>query len=67
MTLEEVYTLMGTREIPGTAEELKILCVRISELSDTNGVDWVMENRNKLLIEWKQTLCFLNSAAAIKS
>ncbi len=61
MTLEEVYTVMGTREIPGTPKELSILCIRIQELKKTNGEEWVKENRNRLLHEWNQTLCYLNS------
>ena len=64
MTLEEIYTLMGTREIPGTPQELNILCIRIRELKETNGEAWVKENRSRLLQEWNQTLCYLNSVSS---
>ena len=64
MILEEVHTLMGTREIPGTPNELKILCSRIKELKKMNGEAWVKENRRKLLQEWQQTLCYLNSVSS---
>ena len=64
MTLEEVYTLMDTRKIPGTPQELNILCTRIRELIKMNGKEWVKENRGKLLQEWVQTLCYLNSVSS---
>ncbi len=64
MTLEEVYTLMKTREIPGTPKELNMLCIRIRELRKTNGEEWVKENRSRLLQEWSQTLCYLNSVSS---
>ncbi len=64
MTLEEVYTVMGTRKIPGTPQELNILCIRIRDLSRTNGEEWVKENRSRLLQEWDQTLCYLNSVSS---
>ena len=64
MTLEEVYTLMGTREIPGSPQELNILCNRIRELRRMNGEEWVKENRSMLLQEWHQTLCYLNSVSS---
>ena len=64
MTLEEVYTLMGTRKIPGTPQELDMLCIRIRELKEANGEQWVKENRRRLLQEWGQTLCYLNSVSS---
>ena len=50
--LEHIYTLLGTRDIPGSEKERKILCIRISELVQLNGEKWVVENRQKLLDEW---------------
>ena len=64
MTLEEVYTLMETREIPGTPKELEILCIRIRELREKNGENWIKENRSRLLQEWRRTLCYLNSVSS---
>jgi hypothetical protein len=49
---EKVRDILGTQEIPGSQNELKILCVRIRELVDVNGEDWVRRNRQKLLNEW---------------
>lgn len=52
LSLKKVYSLLGTRDIPGSEKELKILCTRISELIQSNGEKWVEENRQKLLDEW---------------
>jgi hypothetical protein len=53
LNLEKVYTLLDTRNIPGSEKELEILCTRISELVRLNGEKWVEENRQKLLEEWR--------------
>ena len=52
LNLKKVYTLLDTRNIPGSEKELEILCTRISELVRLNGEKWVEENRQKLLEEW---------------
>ena len=52
LNLIKVFTLLGTRDIPGSEKELKILCTRITELAELNGEKWVAENRQKLLEEW---------------
>ena len=52
LNLKNVYTLLGTRSLPGSEKELKILCTRITELVNLNGEKWVEENRQKLLDEW---------------
>ena len=49
---ETLYHLLGTTQIPGSPDELRKLCLRIGELVDMNGEDWVVENRNRLLREW---------------
>ena len=51
-SLEKVSDLLGTQEIIGSEKELKILCVRIRELVEMNGEDWVRKNSQKLLDEW---------------
>ncbi len=53
LNLEHIYALLGTRDIPGSEKELKILCTRITELVQLNGEKWVEENRGKLLDEWR--------------
>jgi hypothetical protein len=52
LSLDSVFDLLNTREIPGSAGELKKLCIRIRELVELNGEDWVAENRQILLDEW---------------
>ena len=52
LTLEKVRDLLGTPDLPGSESELKILCVRIRNLVDMNGEDWVRKNRQKILYEW---------------
>ena len=52
LNMKKVYALLGTRDIPGSEKELKILCTRMTELVKLNGEKWVAENRQKLLDEW---------------
>jgi hypothetical protein len=51
--LEKVSDLLGTQDLPGSETEVNILCVRIRELVEMNGEDWVRQNRKKLLDEWR--------------
>jgi len=55
--LDKVFDLLGTQQIPGSEKELKILCIRISELVELNGEKWLKENRQKLLAEWNYVIC----------
>ena len=52
LTLEIVFKLLGTQNIPGSSKELEILCTRISELVELNGEDWIRQNRQRLIDEW---------------
>jgi hypothetical protein len=52
LSLNMVFKLLGTQNIPGSQRELKILCIRISELAEFNGEQWIRENRQKLIDEW---------------
>lgn len=52
LSLEQVCDLLGQSDIPGSAKELEKLCIRVHELVQANGEDWVIENRQKLLSEW---------------
>ena len=52
LNLKKVYVLLGTRDSPGSENELNILCTRITELVQLNGEKWVKENQQKLLDEW---------------
>jgi len=53
LSLEKVFSLLGTQYIKGSDKELKMLCLRIGELVELNGEDWVKESRQSLLDEWE--------------
>lgn len=53
ISLERVRELLGIEEIPGSVKELEILSVRMGELLELNGEDWIRENRRMLLEQWQ--------------
>ncbi|MBW2480025.1 MAG: hypothetical protein JRF38_08545 [Deltaproteobacteria bacterium] len=53
LTLEKVLSLLGAQHIKGSEKELKVLCIRIGELVELNGEDWVRQSRQTLLDEWE--------------
>ena len=53
LSLEKVLNLLGTHHIKGSEKELKMLCIRIGELVELNGEEWVKESRQTLLDEWE--------------
>ncbi|NNF98501.1 MAG: hypothetical protein HKM93_03925 [Desulfobacteraceae bacterium] len=56
MSLKKLTGYLGTVDIPGTQEELDSLYVRITELSELNGKNWIWQHRQKLLLEWRLAL-----------
>lgn len=56
MRIEEVAALLGRKQIPGSPQELEVLCTRIGDLARTNGDAWVKANRERLLREWETIL-----------
>ena len=52
LSLGKVFDLLGTSEIPGSDRELEKLCIRIRELAESNGEDWIRKDRQKLYSEW---------------
>jgi len=52
LSLQAMFKLLGTQNIPGSTQELEILCIRISELVELNGEEWIRGNRQKLIDEW---------------
>jgi hypothetical protein len=52
LKLDRVFRLLGTQNIPGSPKELEILSIRITELFQVNGEQWIRENRQKLIDEW---------------
>lgn len=53
LSLKKVFSLLDTQHIKGSDKELKMLCIRISELVELNGEDWVKESRQSLRDEWE--------------
>jgi hypothetical protein len=53
LSLEKVCELLGTTEIPGNAKELAVLRIRMGELLELNGADWIREHRQMLLEQWR--------------
>jgi hypothetical protein len=56
LSLEKVCELLGTAEIPGDEKELEVLRIRMGELSELNGEEWIRENRRMLLDQWKRVV-----------
>ncbi len=53
LSLEKVFSLLGIQHIKGSDKELKMLCIRIAELVELNGEDWVKQSSQSLLDEWE--------------
>ena len=50
---KKAIELLGKEQVPGTAEQLQKLYIRIGELVALNGELWVRQNRDDLLQEWE--------------
>ena len=49
---EALFRLLRTREIPGSPEQLHLLFIRLKELTEINGREWVHRHRERLLRQW---------------
>ena len=56
LSLEKVRELLGTTAIPGNEKELQVLAVRLGELLELNGEDWIRANRHMLLDQWQRVV-----------
>lgn len=56
LSLEKVLELLGTSEIPGNEREQEVLCIRMGELLELNGEQWIRENRSMLLEQWRRVV-----------
>ena len=56
LSLEKVRELLGTTAIPGNEKELQVLAVRLGELVELNGEDWIRANRRMLLDQWQRVV-----------
>jgi len=50
--IERICLLLGTRDVPGTPEQLEMLSIRLQELAELNGPEWVARHRDRLLSQW---------------
>jgi hypothetical protein len=53
LSLEKVHEILKTDDIPGSEKEIRVLCIRMGELLELNGEQWVRENRSLLLEQWQ--------------
>jgi hypothetical protein len=53
---EKVCELLKTAEIPGNDQELEILRIRMGELLELNGEEWIREHRRMLLRQWRHVV-----------
>lgn len=56
LSLEKVCELLGTTDLPGDEKEQQVLAVRMGELLELNGEEWIRENRRRLLDQWQQVV-----------
>lgn len=56
MEIEKLSHYWDQEEIPGNKSQLTVFAVRVSELMELNGEQWVFDNRERLLSEWKLAL-----------
>jgi hypothetical protein len=54
--IESLCQLLGKRDIPGTPEQLERLSIRLQELAELNGAEWVAGNRERLLKQWSAAI-----------
>ena len=57
LRLEEIMEILGTQP-PGTPMELSNLCEWMHILVKRHGQEWVSENKERILEEWKFILDF---------
>jgi len=49
--------LLGEPDLPGSREQLQVLCGRVQELVRLKGEAWVRDHRSDLLSQWRAALC----------
>ena len=53
LSLEQVRELLGTSALPGNETELEVLRIRMGELLELNGGEWIRANRKLLIEQWR--------------
>ena len=52
LTELQLKEILGTHDIAGTPEQIKDFSIRIAELMNLNGEQWVRNNAQRLLAQW---------------
>lgn len=56
LSLEQVCELLGTSALPGNAKELEVLRIRMGELLELNGREWIRTHREMLIEQWRRVV-----------
>jgi hypothetical protein len=57
LTPDQLKEILQTPHIDGTSEQVRLLCMRVSELCRLNGRAWVTARADMILGQWRQALC----------
>ena len=56
LTADQLKQILRTPVIKGTPEQIRLLALRVNELRDLNGKEWVAANAGQLLEQWERVL-----------
>ena len=56
LTPSQLKEILKTPVIEGTAEQIRLLTIRVNELCRMNGRDWVAAHSGQLLDQWERVL-----------
>ena len=57
LTPDQLKEILKTPHIDGTPDQVRLLCMRVSELCHLNGRAWVTARADAILEQWRQALC----------
>jgi hypothetical protein len=52
LTELQLKEILGAHDIVGTPEQIKHFSIRITELMNLNGEQWIRNNAQRLLAQW---------------
>ncbi len=56
LTTDQLKEMLNTSVIKGSPEQVRILAIRVKELCQLNGKEWVATNADLLLDQWERIL-----------
>lgn len=56
LSVKRLKKLLNTPHIRGTAQQIRMLAIRMGELEALNGSDWITENASNLLAQWDMVI-----------